>query len=1071
MADMTWVSLHHHTTMSNGDGFDKVEKHVEVAASYGMSAMAVTEHGNVSSHVQLEKAADKHGIRPIFGLEAYTASANTRQKFHQTVLAETLDGYHNLNKLVGRSYAEGFYQWPTIHPDWWGEHANGLIVTSGCSDSWLGCILLGGKSLGDKRDRASAEDIRTAERLIRQFQEWFGKDNYYLETQRFPDLPRCCTHNEIYAELSRRTDAPLVATADVHYPYPEDNAMQRILHAAHRGGTVETADASWEYDIHLSIPKSDREIGRQLMRTGLSRRDAWEAICNSAEIAARCDFRLPKNERLRFPLPRGATDKLDLIWQWLRDGWEFRYPHSAHMQAHEADYAARVKHEMELVVGRDYVDYFLMLSDAVRFAKDTGIPVGPARGSAAASLVCYLLRITEVNPMEFPNMVLERFLDPSRTDLPDVDLDFSDDRRDEVREHMVRRYGADRVGNIGNFVRYQGKSALNDVARVYQLPFGDVETIKSLVIERSGGDSRFDSTLEDTIEMFPAARESYERHPELQYALRLEGNYRSMNVHAAGLVVSNDPIENTCALITRTVNGVSKTVLPYDKKDIEYLGMLKADFLSLSTLGAIGHTLELLDMPIEELYRVPLDEPRTLQAFRDSDVIGIFQFEGRATRSICARVQPDTFMHLAHINALSRPGPLFSGMAEAYIGVRSGDRKREKLHPVVDKLTESTYGQIIFQEQVLTIIRELGGFPVTRVHEIRRIISQKLGEIYMQNMREQFIEGAGKLHDMDPDLALRIWNFMVTSASYSFNQAHAVSYSMLSFWQMWLKVHHPSEFFAGAMRKVKDDKHSIEWRRPRMLRDAKRHGLAILAPGLFDSAETWIPGPPNKFGPNGSLVAGFRQVPGIGPTQASRIATAVREQPGEFQTWGDLAKIPGIGPKKIEQIQQFAYKNDPFDLDLTGKILNELRGELRRGIGPLRNVPQPTHTSDQIADEQERAWVTWVGVVRHRQYKDYLEDQRSKTGKDVEEILAEMDRPDLLKSCQLQCYDDGEEEVYVRFSRWNFPKFKDRLDRIVPGQDIVVVSGRTGGRQMVGNAIQGKALYVITMEENNGAEE
>ena len=303
---MRFCSLHHHTTASTGDGYGKVSEHVKVAADYGMKALAVTEHGNSSSHVKLEKECTAAGIKPLFGLEAYTAPPETRQKFHQTVIAETQQGYANLNELIGRSYSEGFYQWPTIHSEWWSEYGSGLVITSGCSDSELNCTLLGGKSLGEKRDRISQWDMDNAEKVIRHFKSIFG-DGYYLETQRFPDLERTCLLNPALAELSIRCKVPLVATADVHYPYPADNAMQRILHAAHRGATVEQVDASWEYDVLLSIPTSDKEIGLQLMATGLTRMQSWDAICNSEEIADRCTVVLPKSERMEYP---GTTEDM-----------------------------------------------------------------------------------------------------------------------------------------------------------------------------------------------------------------------------------------------------------------------------------------------------------------------------------------------------------------------------------------------------------------------------------------------------------------------------------------------------------------------------------------------------------------------------------------------------------------------------------------------------------------------------------------------------------------------------------------------------------------------------------------
>jgi len=298
---MEFCSIHTHTTFSFGDGYGTPEKHAERLAWLGMYSAAVTEHGNISSHVQWEKACTKHGIKPLFGMEAYTAQPKEKRKFHQTVVAVDQVGYRNLNRLVGLSYAEGFYQWPTVHPEWWAEYAEGLLLTSGCADSLLSCTLLGGKSLGDKRERASADDMRAAERVIWQYKEWFG-DRYYLEVQRFPGLPRACVLNPAFAELGRKCKVPLVATADVHYPYPDENEMQKILHSAHRGKTIVQSEADWEYDILLTYPLSDKEIGRQLMATGLTRAEAWDSICASRDIADRCTVVLPKNERIRYPV-------------------------------------------------------------------------------------------------------------------------------------------------------------------------------------------------------------------------------------------------------------------------------------------------------------------------------------------------------------------------------------------------------------------------------------------------------------------------------------------------------------------------------------------------------------------------------------------------------------------------------------------------------------------------------------------------------------------------------------------------------------------------------------------------
>ena len=786
------------------------------------------------------------------------------------------------------------------------------------------------------------------------------------------------------------------------------------------------------------------------MATGLTRRQAWNAIRATEEIAARCSVTLPKGEQLRFPVEPGQTAQA-LIWDRLRAGWKYRWPNNASMRSRKREYNKRLEYEMDLLTKKDFLDYFLMLSEAVTWAKERGIGVGPARGSAAASLTCYLLRITEVDPLQFPTMVFERFIDATRTDLPDVDLDFADDRRHEVVQHMRDMWGSDRVGNIANFTRYRGKNSIDDVSRVYGIPAWEAETVKGLIIERSGGDSRVSDSLEDTFHMFPKAAGVLERYPKMKHAIDLEGNMRGWSTHAAGVVISNVPITDVCAVYERESNGRPYRVLAYDKKDAEYLGMLKADFLGLTTMGMIGLALDEIGMTLDELYRIPLDDPDTLAAFKRNDVVGIFQFEGRATRVVCADVSPDNFMHLADINALSRPGPLFSGMTAQYVDVKHGRKEAEKLHPIVDKVTAWSYGQIVYQEQVLTIIREMGGFPVQKIADIRKIISQKLGEMSFQRMFEEFLEGAKRLHGVDEKLATRIWKFMVTSATYSFNVAHCVSYSMLAFWQMWIKQHHPLAFYAASLAKLGDSKTAVEYKRPRLLADAMKRGIKILPPSLSNSRENWRSVPSEN-----ALQAGFAQIPGIGPAMCSALLTENEREP--FKEWKDLIRVKGIGPKKMEMIREFCEQPDPFQLEVVGRVLGEFRDGIRSGDDAFAGLPTPTHTSDEIPRNGEHQ-VTWIGMVRSINYQNYVENQRTRTGESEEDIIARMKDPHLVDSCVLRCYDDGDEDVYVRFNRWEFPKFKADIEDIAINHDIVIVHGRK--REDFGVSLHASAMIVL----------
>jgi DNA polymerase-3 subunit alpha len=1092
-----YVSLHTHTTFSYGDGFGPVRAHVSRVADLGMKAVGLTEHGNTSSHVQLEKACEEYGIKPLYGCELYTAPTDpegvggspikTRKKFHQTVIAQNEEGYRNLNRMVSASWEQYHFQWPTVSATLLEEYSEGLVVLSGCADSLLSCTLLGGKELGPKRLEYTGSDFRDAREVIERYQDIFG-ERYFLEVQRFPGLDRTCILNPAFAELSRVTGARLVATSDVHYPFPEDNEMQRVLHAAHRGGTVEQMDASWEYDILLTYPTSDKEIFDDLVATGLSRSDARAAIAATADIAAECTVKLPRNESIKFPYPGSDLEGMERTWAWetepeddegfvreytcieeyiwqkLRDGWRFRAegnPHMVESDARTAEYVGQLRYEMGQISAKEFLHYFAMLSDAVSWAKDHKIPVGPARGSAAASLTCYLLRIIEVDPMQFPHMLFARFIDPNRLDLPDVDLDFADDRRDEVRKYLISVYGANRVGNIGNFIRYKGKNSIDDIARVYRIPSYEAKIIKDRIVERSGGDARQSESLADTFAMFEQAREVLDRHPEFRLAERLEGNYRSLGKHAAGIVISNAPITDTCAIYVK--DGV--TVVAYDKKDTEYLGMLKADFLGLSTMGMIGIALDIIGMDLEDLYRVPITEERTLRAFKDNDLTGIFQFEGRATAIVNANVGPNNFGHLADINALSRPGPLFSGMTAQYCDVKHGREKPERLHPVVDELTGWTYGQIVYQEQVLSIVKDLAGFPMARVGDIRRIISQKLGRMVMANAYQEFEEGCFKTHGIKATLAQKIWNFIATSSTYSFNQSHSVSYSLLAFWCMYLKQYHPTAFYAAQLTKVGDGKDDL-YDRGKLMQDALRHDVSISPPNIELSKIAWYADVSAK-----EVIAGFIQVPGIGPKTAENILAWRKDELGFRELsmsemskldWSNLIEVKGIGPKTIEKIEAFTTAEDPFGIHAVENKIGPVRRAIENGEDGFEMLPAPTHHSSEMPREGAHT-VCWLGVPMSLNYKDYIEATRTRTNKSVEEIIAEMKDPDKVKSCVVRCYDEGDEDVYLRFNRWRFPQFERALEALETEKDLVLVKGSK--REDFGISIHVTDMWIISGDD------
>jgi DNA polymerase-3 subunit alpha len=747
-------------------------------------------------------------------------------------------------------------------------------------------------------------------------------------------------------------------------------------------------------------------------------------------------------------------DSTELLWHWLRQGWWYRKL-SRRTIEEQNWYGERVKHEMSLILEKDFIDFFLATSEVVRWSKDNGIAVGPGRGSAAASVVCWMLRITEIDPGKYPGMVFERFLDVTRVDPPDIDLDFEDERRHEVREHLEEKYGVECVGTIANFVRYRGKNSLDDVGRVHQVPNASTKIVKDLIVERSGGDSRFGNSLEDTVDMFPNAKAIFDAFPSLWLATQLEGNVRGMSVHAAGLVIANSPMTDICATYERD----GRQVLSIDKYDADYCGLLKMDFLGLTTMGMIARCLQLTGLTLEDLYAVPDTDALTLDVFRNNDVEGIFQFGGRATRIVNRDVCPDNFAQVADVNALSRPGPLFSGTTATYCAVKHGRETAEHYHPVVDGITADTFGQIIYQEQILKILQVIGGFEWTDLNEIRRIIAKKIGQAAFQVNMDNFQNGAERLHGIKPEVSERIWKHIVTSGTYAFNIAHSVSYSTLSWWCAYLKSHHPVEFFASSLYKAEPGKDS-EFK---LMKDAQRHGIEILPPDFRYSDTSWGAVMPNSSNPG--VLAGFSSVPGIADTIATNIVAARREQ--AFILPADMTRARGVGLKRVEVLNQFCHAEDPFGLEVTGKIIAKVRAAIvTHEIG----APLPTLDGEDVSAEPAEPWgskkksrlITYAGIVKARIYQDVVENIHSRTGDDLADIVANLKRPELRKYCVLQCLDDTMEEVYGRINRYGFPKFRSRLETITVGHDVVIIQGRKSPG--FGNSIAVENIWVIDPE-------
>lgn len=1009
---MRYVSLHHHSTFSFQDGFQQPERHIERAAELGMGALALTEHGNVSSHVKLEIAANKTGVQPIFGCEVYAGGvgeAKTQRKNHLTLLAADQNGYRNLLRTVTQGWSDFYYE-PTVSGANLAEHKDGLVVLSGCTGSLLATSLVGGKNVPEA-DASFERGLAVA----RQFKKVFG-DAYYLEVQMFPELENVRRINAMMVEISQKLKIPMVATGDVHYTTPDENEMQMILHSVGRNRTLEQLAQGWGYDVPLSPAVGDRDVLARLQATGLTPKQARAALLTTEEIADRCKVVLPKLPELKYPLPKGCNSAFELWEAWIREGWYYRGCDKLPRDERRR-YKDRIAYERNQIENKNFIDYFLIVADMVKWTKDNGILVGPARGSAAASLICWLLRITEVDPLRFDNLVFERFIDVSRADLPDVDLDFDSERRDEVRHYMARKYGVESVGNIGTFTYYKAKLALDDVARVHRIPRTAVDVVKEHLVERSSGDLRADATVQDTVEQFPAAQAVFEQYPELYKAMDLEGNIKGMGVHAAGLVIANGPLTEVCAMYEREVSGKIYQVVSLDKYDAERQNLLKIDALGLSTMTLIAECLEWAGLTIEDLYALNFDDEEVIDAFRRNDTVGIFQFDGRAMRQVTREVKPDTFAEICDINALARPGPLYGGATGQYIRAK-WEGNVDALHPLVGEICKGTHGQIVYQEQILRIVTEIGNFDWTHASYIRKIISKKLGKQEFERQYNSFLEGAST-HGVPEATSRQIWNAITTAGAYAFNAAHCVSYGILAYWTMWMKVKHSQIFYAAALNHL-NEKKTLD-----LLQDAERHGIRILPPDVVNSQKHWVASHRKP-----AIMGGLTVIPGI----AEKTANAIIEARDDGWTWEDITKIKGIGDAKLKMCLDFVAKEDPYDIHLLEREIRTVKEQLWR-----YGVPQPTHQSVDVPYSKGKdTRVIWIGKLKYRNQKNLFEAHFSRTGEELDP--AEVKDPELAEWVTGMGYDPTD-VLTLSWNRWLYPKLKDDIFDIALDKDLVVVEG------------------------------
>jgi DNA polymerase-3 subunit alpha len=782
-----FVHLHLHSEFSLLDGACRIEELLDKCVELKMPAAAITEHGNMFSSIVFHDQARKRGINPILGCEVYVAPGDRRTKSgtpgetanHLVLLAETKEGYHNLIKLVSSGYTEGFYYKPRIDKEILAQHSKGLIGLSSCLK-------------GEVATGIRTEQQRKALQAAAAYRDILGPGNFFLEMQ-YQGIDEQKIVNVGLQPIAKELGLPLVATNDVHYLKNSDFKPHDILLCIGTGKTVNDTERL-KYHGDQFYLKTAEEMAKVFG-------DFPEALANTLRIAERCnvDLSSTENHLPNFDVPAGFT--LDDYFEHIvREGFQARLPRLQGLQArgilkHTIDeYERRLTYEIEMIKQMKYPGYFCITWDFIRYAREKGIPVGPGRGSAAGSFVAYCLRITDVDPIEY-DLIFERFLNPERVSLPDIDIDFCERRRGEVIEYVTQKYGRENVAQIITFGTMKARAVVRDVARVMDIPYADADKVAKAV------PPALDMTLARALEESPALKDLQQKDDRikelLEVAQRLEGMTRHASVHAAGVVIAPRPLVEFIPLYKSQKDEI---VTQWAMKEVERVGLLKMDFLGLSTLTLIQDALdeikrtEGIDLDIDA---IPLDDRKTFALFSDGQTYGVFQFESSGMRELLRKAKPERLDDLIALNALYRPGPLKSGMVDDYISRKQGKTEVKYELSQLQPILEDTYGVIAYQEQVMRIAAVLAGFTMGQSDMLRKAMGKKDPKV-MAKQREAFMAGA-KTKGVNEKKATKIFDLMEYFAGYGFNKSHSTTYAWVAYQTGYLKANYPWHFVAALL--------------------------------------------------------------------------------------------------------------------------------------------------------------------------------------------------------------------------------------------------------------------------------
>ncbi len=1096
-----FVHLHNHTFHSVLDGLTKIHDLVDKVKELGMEAAAVTDHGTMSGILDYYKTAKKAGIKPIIGIETYVATRSRfdrdpgkdKQRFHLTVLAMNNMGFHNLMKLSTRANLEGMYYKPRIDHELLEELNEGLIVLSGCASGEIGVAL-------------KEDDYDRAREIAKWYKSILG-DRYYLELQDHGH-PKSNTHwdvqakiNEGLIKLSKELDIEMVVTCDGHYLTHEYQDAHEILLCVGTGSYLsdEKRMSLKDFELHLTDP-------RDII-------DHWgeefpEVIRNTKKIADRCDVEIELGRILipKYPLPDGENEHsylLRLTYQGLLQ----RYNGASKEEAEKLDpdeiipklsdeVRERAKMELGVMGNMGYEGYFLIVQDFINWGKSQGIVFGPGRGSAAGSIIAYALNITDLDPLKY-GLLFERFLNPDRISMPDIDVDIQDTRRDEVIEYCAKKYGEDHVSNIATFGKMFGRMAVRDVARVLEVPYAESDRLAKLVPPPSQGrhiplsvSIKEDADLRNEYENNPTAKEV------LDYAIQLEGTIRSHGVHACGVVIAPDTLVNYIPL-EMAQKGVVATQFPMG--EVEELGLLKMDFLGLSNLTIINNAMRIIRKAYKKeinLSELPLDDKKTYELFQRGDTTGVFQLESAGMKRYLRGLKPTTFEDIIAMVALYRPGPM--QFIDSFIRRKHGEEEITYLHSGMKNSLKNTYGILVYQEQFMQISKEWCGFTGGQADTLRKAVGKKKIDL-MKKVKPEFVEGAVKVGGATKEIAETFWTQLEEFANYCFNKSHAACYGLIAYWTAYLKAHYPDAFMAALMTSDHDDTDRLAIE----ITECKHMGISVLSPDVNESFVEFAVVPNEN-----KIRFGMSAVKGVGVGAVEEVLRA--REDGPFASVEDFARrvsTSKFNRKAWESLIKSGAFDDMgdrsdllFNLDSITSFASKLQKEAASGqtnlFGMLggddaASVQSTLHLQKAPVKHDDKERLMWerellgLYISAHPldRYETYLSEQTQPLTQLVPEYDSRMMtvggiistvRTIVTKSGSKMAFvgiEDkfGEGEIIV------FPNLYEKVGAKLVQDAVIRVSGKNSARDRDGNLgneskLIADDIIVITDNDINGYE-